>query len=232
ETATNPYLLCRGTALHRDEKEREHDNEKPVSDRNKSSPRHPRHSRRESRVGAQHRDERRGEHPRQSIHVARANTVADWLGYVIAGQDQKMKKKPEPERADFVRLNVDNLGEEFFQARLCQTASTSVSRSAVRPARNFDPRSCGSDLNQLSVSRAVSAGGRNVKPFAKTRLILVRARPLSFPVQTGMSDHGSTFCWVRNSSFTQVKVAFDFFESLIPSSIAPMPSGFAGPVAL
>src|SRR5437763_13739182 len=57
---------------------------------------------------------------------------------------------------------------------LCKAVSTSASRSAVRPARNFACRSGFCALNQVSESRAVSASGRNVRPFANARLIFVR----------------------------------------------------------
>lgn len=87
ETATNPYLLWRGTTSHCDKKEHEHDDEESVSKRNEFSPRHSRHSRGEGRIRSQHRDEGRGEHPRQRFHVACPNAVTDWLGDVIAGQD-------------------------------------------------------------------------------------------------------------------------------------------------
>src|SRR5213082_1196048 len=60
----------------------------------------------------------------------------------------------------------------------------------------------------------------------------VRATESSFPVQTGMSDQGCTFCSVKNSSLTQVNFASDFRAPLIPSSIPPMPKALAGPVAL
>ena len=62
--------------------------------------------------------------------------------------------------------------------------------------------------------------------------MLVRAMPLSFPVHTGMSDHGCTFSSVKNSSLTHVNFASGFNAALIPSSIPPIPKGFAGPVAL
>src|SRR5438128_10485101 len=75
----------------------------------------------------------------------------------------------------------------FFQA-----ARTSASRSAARPAFNLACRSADCDLNHASVSRAVSASGRNVRPFANARLMFVRAIPLSAPVHTGISDHGAT----------------------------------------
>src|SRR5207245_5412716 len=225
-------LLSRRHVLHQPEENYQVQDEKPVGDRNKSPPRHRRNDGGEERVREDHRDEDNGEHPPKIFELGRADVIANRPDHVIAGEQDKKENEAQPESADFLRFYVNDLGEELFQARLCQAASTSAPRSAVRPARSFDCRSLGSDLNQLSVSRAVSASGRNVKPFAKARLILVRARPLSFAVQTGLSDHGSTFCWVRNSSFTQVKVAFDFSESLIPSSFAPMSPGFAGPVAM
>ena len=43
--------------------------------------------------------------------------------------------------------------------------------------------------------------------------------PASSPrggTHTGMSDHGSTFCFSRKSAFTQVKFAFDLSAVLIP----------------
>src|SRR5215475_11295757 len=96
EPATNPDLLGRGTASHGNEKQSKHDNEKPVSERDEFSPRHPGHRRGESRIRDQHRDERCREHPRQSLHAAaRANGVTDWLSDVIPGQDQKMEGEPE-----------------------------------------------------------------------------------------------------------------------------------------
>src|SRR5438874_7255686 len=115
----------------------------------------------------------------------------------------------------------------FFQA-----ASTSDSRSGERPAFGCDCRSGGSDLNQASVSLAVTSSGRNVRPLLKARLIFVRATASSFPVHTGMSDQGCTFCSFKTSSLTQVNFASDFRALLIPSSIPAMPSGLAGPVAL
>src|SRR2546423_12245419 len=100
-----------------------------------------------------------------------------------------MKREPEPERPDLIRFYVNDLREEFFHARFFQAARTSASRSGVNPARSFDCRSCGSDLNQARVSRAVSPSGRKVKPLPNALSIFVRASPLSFPVQTGMADH-------------------------------------------
>src|SRR5205814_7984974 len=138
----------------------------------------------------------------------------------------------EPERADLVRFYVNDLGEKFLHARFFQAASTSASRSGDMPARSFDCRSCGSDLNQASVSRAVSARDRKVKPLASALSIFVRAKPPSLPVQTGMSDHAETFCSSRNFSSTHVNAALDFSAALIPSNISPMPRGFSGPVAL
>src|SRR4029077_18671171 len=223
---------CRGTTSHRNEKEHEHDNEKSVSKRNECSPRHPRHSGREGRICDHHRHERRSEHPWQRFHAARANAVPNWFGDVIAGQDQEMEKEREPERANFVGPYLNDPGVQFFHARLRHSAKTSASRSAERPAFGCDWRSWGSDLNQASVSRAVTSSGRNVRPLLNARLMFVRATASSFPVQTGMSDQGCTFCSVKKSSLTQVNFASDFRAPLILSSIPPMPSGLAGPVAL
>src|SRR5436190_20330462 len=115
----------------------------------------------------------------------------------------------------------------FFHA-----ASTSASRSGVRPAFGCDCRSGGSDLNQASVSLAVTSSGRNVRALLNARLMFVRATASSLPVHTGMSDQGCTFCSVKNSSFTQINFASDFKALLIPSSIPAMPNGLAGPLAL
>src|SRR5262249_40555554 len=158
EAATNPNLLCFGTTSHCDKKESKDENEKSVSKRNKFSSRHPRHNCGERGVRDQHRNEGRGEHPWQCVHAAtRANAVPNRLGDVVTGQDQKMKREPEPQRADFVRLYINDLRKKLSHVRFFHAARTSASRSAVKPARSFDCRSCGKDLNQASVSRAVSA---------------------------------------------------------------------------
>src|SRR5205823_14544973 len=70
---------------------------------------------------------------------------------------------------EILRSAQDDTAFCFFQLE-----STSASRSGVKPARSFDCRSCGSDLNQASVSRAVSASGRKVKPLLNARPTFVR----------------------------------------------------------
>ena len=123
----------------------------------------------------------------------RADIIAHRFDGVVTAQDEKIKNEPKPERVNLVRLYINDFVEEFFhavaaargpRARVAQrrgynfffhAASTSVSRSGVRPACNFACRSGGSDLNQASVSRAVSASGRNVSPLLSARSIFARA---------------------------------------------------------
>ena len=50
----------------------------------------------------------------------------------------------------------------------------------------------------------------------------MRDIPNSSPAHTGMSDHASTFCCLRNSASAQVNVAFEFSAVLIPSSMPPI----------
>ena len=65
--------------------------------------------------------------------------------------------------------------------------------------------------------------------------MLVRLNPSMSPrggTQTGMSDHGSTFCAARKSASTQINVAAEFSAALMPSSRPPIDSAGDGPVAL
>ena len=136
-----------------------------------------------------------------------------WKDYVILSRDivKSDKKKTTKKKtklsqrarvsSGFTSTILAKRRFTLFQAQdaFCffQVASTSASRSGVRPARNFDCRSCGRDLNHASVSCAVSASGRNVKPLASARWLLIWLPPASSPrggIHTGMSDHGSTFC--------------------------------------
>src|SRR6267154_4865640 len=115
EPATNPDLIGCGTTSHGDEKQSKHDNEKPVSERDEFSPRHPSNGRGESRIRDQHRDKRCGEHPRQSFHAAaRTNAVTDWLSDVITAQNEKMEGEAEPQGTKFVRLYINDPGQKLF----------------------------------------------------------------------------------------------------------------------
>src|SRR4029077_15834609 len=205
-------------------------------------------------VGDEHANERGRVHPGQIFHAAgRTDFFTNRPQNVVTGKYDEVENEGKPKRAELVRLNIHDFGEDALHQKALSSrahardltnaghvtpvgevvrcahddiarcffhaASTPASRSGVRPARNFDCRSCGNDLNQARVSRAVSATGRKVKPFASARSIFVRASPSSSPAQTGMSDHASTFCCCRNSAGNQVNVALEWSASLIWLSI-------------
>ena len=103
-------MLRRRTSPHQNVEKREVENEKPVGEWNKFSPRHARHDGGEEGIGDKHRHEGGGEHPRQGFEsIARGDAVANRPHDVVAGQDEKVKSESEPEGADFFRTNVDDL---------------------------------------------------------------------------------------------------------------------------
>ena len=112
-------MFCDRTSLHCDEKQAEDENKKSVGERDKFSSRHACDGGGEGDVRNQHRDERRGEHPWQCLHVARANAVTDGSGNVVSAQDEEIKHEPEPEGARLCRLDVNDAGlkggQEAFQ---------------------------------------------------------------------------------------------------------------------
>ena len=122
----DPPLLSRRHEAHEDEKDDEIKNEETVGDRDEPAPWHAGHDRREERVRDNHGEQNDREHPPQVFEVARADVVANRADNVIPGEDDEEEHKAEPERADFVRLNVDDFGKELFQyeiaGRLCETA--------------------------------------------------------------------------------------------------------------
>jgi hypothetical protein len=116
-----------------------------------------------------------------------------------------------------------------------QAARTCASRSREMPARSLACRSAGSVFHQASVSRAVSATGRNRNPSATARAIETCDIPLSAVpagIQAGMSLHGSTFSFPRNGQGTQTRRAFEPMPIWHSSSSPRMGVRVAGPTAL
>src|ERR1041384_27090 len=108
EASINPRLLSRRHVLHQREENNQIQNEKPISDRNKSPPRHPRDDGGKERVRDDHRHQNNGEHPPKILDLLRADVIADRPDHIIAGEDEKKKNNPEPHRAKLVRANIDN----------------------------------------------------------------------------------------------------------------------------
>jgi hypothetical protein len=46
--------------------------------------------------------------------VVRADVIAHWFDDVVTAQDHEIKNEPEPECAQFVRLYINDLGEDAF----------------------------------------------------------------------------------------------------------------------
>src|SRR6266550_3989092 len=124
--STDPDLLRGRARPHENEEEHEIENEKSVGERDKLSPRHTRDYGREEGIGDQHRHECGTEHPRQRFQsVPGGDAVANRPHNVVAGENQKMKNEPEPERANLVRLYVNNLGENAFHIKSAVIPSAS-----------------------------------------------------------------------------------------------------------
>jgi isoquinoline 1-oxidoreductase beta subunit len=114
-------------------------------------------------------------------------------------------------------------------------ASTSASRSGVRPARSFACRSAGCCRNQARVSAAVPPRRRKVRPAAVALSMLRRANPAESPragTHTGMSLHGDTFWASRKSAGIQTSVSCALMAAPVTASMCSMVVGAAGPVAL
>src|SRR5207237_7050536 len=197
-----------------------------VGDRNKFPARHAGNDGGKERVPEQHGRERGSEQPGKIFASGRADLVADRADDVITAEDEEVENESKPKRADFVRANIDNLVEDaVYFCCLCHAARTSASCSGVTPAFKWDCRSCDCALNQASVSRAVSTSGRNVSPFAIARLLLTWLPPASSPrggIQTGISDHGPTFCCSRKSVFTHFRFSFVLCVSLMAFTISQL----------
>src|SRR5690606_11774143 len=144
--------------------------------------------RREHRIREQHHDERAGEQPRQIFHPARdAHFVANRAQYVVTAQDEEKIRDRQQGGHQLATWYWKQL-----QDWACKATSSSVSRSAVMPARNADWRSSGRVRCHASVARAVSGNGRNVRPAANAFAILTRPKPpysATGGTQTGMCDH-------------------------------------------
>ncbi len=82
------------------------------------------------------------------------------------------------------------------------------------------------------MSRAVSSAERKRSPARIAFAQSMREKPPGPPVHTGMSSHAETLCSSRNFSGTHVSEAGLAVAFAHEASIAPMPSGRSGPVAL
>ena len=126
KAAIDPGLFPWRRDAHEEKENDEINDEETVSNRDESPSRHPRHNRREECVGGNHGDQDYGEHPPKVLEIVGADVIANRADDVVTGENDEEKNKAEPERAELIRLNVNDFGKELLQyeivGRLSETA--------------------------------------------------------------------------------------------------------------
>src|SRR6266568_1234814 len=111
---------------HEEEEKKKIRDGETIRDRNKPPPRHARDNGGIERVRDQHADQRAGVHPRQIFNAAvGADLIADWPDDVITAENDKVENERTPERADLLRLYVNDLGEDAFHTKSAVILSVS-----------------------------------------------------------------------------------------------------------
>src|SRR5207249_3386109 len=115
ESCPDPKLCIVAQVVHRQIKDGEIQNEKMVNDRDELASRHTRYDGREGSVGDKRNEQCASEHPPEILDaVVRADVIPHWFDDVVTAEDEKIKNEPKPERADLVRLCVNDFGEDAF----------------------------------------------------------------------------------------------------------------------
>src|SRR5262249_15002967 len=147
-----------------------------------------------------------------------------------------------PERSEGSAVQIDPVALAFHS--LSSSASRSADMPASLPCDSASSSGAGRVSIHTSVSWAVFASGRNVRPAASALSILRRdhaARSGASGTHTGIDPkvgacgdvvHARTLFSCRNSGVTHVNVALLLSASRMPSSMLFIVYGSFGPVAL
>ena len=140
ESCPNPKLCSVAQVVHRQIKDGEIQNEKTVNDRDELASRHTRDDGREGSVGDERNEQCASEHPPEILDaIVCADVIAHWFDDVVTAEDHEIENEPEPECANFIRLSVNNLGEDAFHVN--DEARLSNVEAMTKPEESFDIRS-------------------------------------------------------------------------------------------
>ena len=69
-----------------------------------------------------------------------ADVIAHWFDDVVTAEDHEIENETEPECANFIRLNVNDFGENFFHTVAAALWAARTRRTATRLQFLFLPR--------------------------------------------------------------------------------------------
>src|SRR5437762_6323328 len=115
ESRPDPKLCSVAQIAHRQIKDGEIENKKTVSNREEMESRHTSDDGREGSVGDKRNEQCASEHPPEILDaVVRANVITYWFDDVVTAKDHEIKDEAQPQRANLVRLYVNDFGEDAF----------------------------------------------------------------------------------------------------------------------